>query len=76
MLNRLVRSARQFDAADGELPQRCDQRVDVLAGVVERQRRADGAFVAEAAHDRLGAVVTRAHGDPFVVERLADLLGR
>jgi len=54
--------------------QRGDQRIDVPAGVVERQRDANGALVPEPPHDRLRAVVAGPHGDPLAVERLADLL--
>src|SRR6266511_2958786 len=58
-----------------DAPQRSDERVDVLAGVVERERWADNGLDAEAAQDRLGAVVARAHGDALLVERGADVLG-
>ena len=43
--------------------------------IVERQRRTHRGFEAEAAEDRLGAVVAGAHGDALLVERLAHVLG-
>ncbi len=41
----------------------------------ERERRAHRRLEAEAAQDRLRAVVARAHGDALLVERAADVLG-
>ena len=52
-------------AAAGQPLHHRHQRVDLLAGVVERQRRPHGGLEAEAAQDRLGAVVAGAHGDAF-----------
>jgi hypothetical protein len=46
-----------------------DERVDIGAGVVEREGGADGGFLAKAAEDGLGAVVPGAHGDAIGVER-------
>ena len=58
-----------------EIPDGGDEGVDVLAGVVEGERGADGAFDAEAAEDWLGAVVAGANGDALAVERGADVFG-
>ena len=55
--------------------QRRDQSVDILGGIVKRQRRADGRFHAEAAQNGLGAVVAGAHGDTLLVEGNAHILG-
>ena len=55
--------------------QRGDERVDVLAGVVEARATGAPCLQAEPAQDRLGAMVAGAHGDALPVERLADILG-
>jgi hypothetical protein len=52
-----------------DAPQHGDQRIDLLAGVVERQRSTHGAFLSEPAQDRLGAVMARTHRDALAVER-------
>ena len=44
--------------------------------VVEGERGPHRALEAEAAQDRLRAVVARADGDALAIERAADLLGR
>ena len=51
------------------------QGVDIFAGVIQRQGRADRGFEAEPAQDGLCAVMSRPHRDTFLVQRLADILG-
>jgi hypothetical protein len=50
-----------------------DQCVDLIASVVERQRRADRALDAEPPEYRLRAMMSGPHGDAFAIEELADL---
>src|SRR5262245_41105357 len=64
----------RISAAARDAVQRSDQGVDVLANIVEGERGADGALVAEAPEDRLRTVVTRAHRDAVLVERRAYIL--
>lgn len=47
------------------------EAVDFLAGVVHGEGRADRTLDAVAFHQRLGAVVARAHGDAELVEEYA-----
>src|SRR3989442_788075 len=56
------------------LPQPLDERVDVVAGVVEVQRRTRAGGHAEALVQRLGAVMAGAHRDAVSVEHLADVV--
>ena len=51
-----------------------DQRVDIGAGIVKRQRGTHRTFHAEAAEDRLSAVMTCAHRNTLFVERLPYLV--
>ena len=52
-----------------------DQAVDLVRGVVERKRRPDRRFDAEAPQRRLGTVMAGADGDPLLVQQPADLFG-
>ena len=57
------------------LADRVDERVDVGGDVVGAEARARGRDDAEAAHQRLRAVVARAHADVRAAEQLADVVG-
>ena len=50
-----------------------DEGVHLLEGVVEGEGGAHRALHAQAAHQRLGAVVARAHGDAQAVEQRAHV---
>ena len=50
------------------------RRVDVLVGVVHGERRARGRRHAEAAHQRLGAVVAGAHAHALAAEDLGHVV--
>ena len=52
-----------------------EEGIDVGLGVVEGEGGTDGAGDAEAIHERLGTVVTRADGDAEVVEERAHVAG-
>src|ERR1700728_672972 len=56
-----------------QIPQSCHQRIDLFAGVVKSERCADGALEAEAAMNRLCAMMAGANGDAFPIERGADV---
>lgn len=64
--NLAVRSA-YLDALE-----RSDQGVEILACVVGSEGRAHRRFEAEAAQNRLRAVVPRAHRDPLLIEQSSD----
>ncbi len=51
------------------------EAVDLLGDRVEVEARARRRGDAEAGHQRLGAVVARAHGDALPVEDLRDVVG-
>src|SRR5690606_1952755 len=69
-------SPRAFSAEElAHLVETFDQAVDLLARVVEGEGRAHGRRDAETIHHRLSAMMTRAHGDAFVVEDRPDIVG-
>src|ERR1700730_10656961 len=70
------RSQVRRDSWANHAQQRSDQRVDVLAGVIECQLWTDRALNSEAAQDGLGTVVPGAHGDALLIECFAHLLSR
>ena len=55
--------------------QRYNERVNILAGVVERQGRAHRGLKPEPAQNRLGAVMSRADRNSFLIEGLAHVFG-
>jgi selenium-binding protein 1 len=55
--------------------ERGDQRIDILTGIVEDQRRPDCALNSHATQDRLSTVVAGSHGDALLVERDSNILG-
>src|ERR1039457_1758289 len=55
-------------AAAGQPCESADQRVDIGAGIVQGQGRANGAFHSEAPQDRLSTVISGSHRDSFEVE--------
>ena len=68
----------RFDAQPNSVAhgaERVDERVDVVLVVVEVERGPRGRRHAEAAHQRLGAVVAGAHADAVLVEDLGDVVG-
>ena len=58
-----------------QIPDSGNQRIDVIARVIEGKRWAHGAFDAEAAKNRLRAVMAGANGDALAVQRGADVFG-
>src|ERR1019366_7990834 len=70
----LITSRDSDGAARLQLSDRDDQGVNLLAGIVERQRRAHCTFQSVAAQGGLGAVMSRADSDAFLVQGRADIL--
>src|SRR5256885_5993314 len=68
-----VRRDASARAAGLEAHQRVAEGVDVLDRVVRRERRTDRGFEAETPEDGLRAVMARADGDAFLIERAADV---
>src|SRR5579862_416661 len=67
---RPMSSTQQFaHAAEGR-----DERVDVLCGVVHRERGARGRRNAEAIHDGLRAVMAGPNRDAFAIDNRADVV--
>lgn len=55
--------------------QRMNHQVDLLVCIVKGQGGTHGSRNIESRHCRLGAVMSRAHGDAFSVQIPADVLG-
>jgi len=55
--------------------ERFDQHVSVLGEGIGSVRSAHSGRESEAAHEGLGAVVTRSHADAELVEHLGDVVG-
>src|SRR5580700_1088587 len=55
--------------------ERGHQRIDILTGVVEGQRRTDCALNSHAAQDGLSTVVARSYRDALLVERDSNIFG-
>src|ERR1700722_18108168 len=53
--------------------QRGDERIDIGAGIVKRQRRPDGRLMTKTTQDRLCAVMTAADGNAIGIERRPDV---
>ena len=60
----------------GKLVDHRNHAIDFFAGVVEGQRGPHRLLHPKTPQDRLGAVVSRPHGNAFAAERLSDLGGR
>src|SRR3984957_3630409 len=59
----------------GDPPERHDQPINVSARIVKGQRRPHRALHSETPQDRLGAVMSGAHGYALLIERSADVFG-
>ena len=64
---------RRRSAALGDAPHCLDEHVDLVEGVVERERRTHRGLQTEASQNRLRAVVPSPHGNAVGVECLAHL---
>src|ERR1700730_10380735 len=72
--HRLRDSARAIALLGLDVMKSDDERVDILAGVVERKGRPHGRLVPEPAQDRLRAMMTGAHCNASAVKSCADSL--
>ena len=68
-------SGQAGTASLAQVPQRRDESIDLLAGVVERESGAHRALQPEAPQNLLGAVMTAAYRDALAVEVVAHLFG-
>lgn len=53
--------------------QRCDQRINIGTGVIERERWAHAAFYAKPPQNRLRTIVARAHRNTLAIERRTNI---